>query len=123
MDGLTRGPKPVNQMLVQVSKGMAAIHNEHQAHQGHPLLQIGAKEVFPLAADFFRGLGITIAGQIHQIFAFGQGEIIEVLGPPRGLGDKGQPGLIGQGIDSRRLARIGASGKGHLAGGVTRHIP
>ena len=83
---------------------------------GQPLPPVKpGEQAVPLRADLAGRLGETVAGQIDQIAAFFDAEKVEVLRPPRRLRDEGEAGMVGERVDRRRLAGVGATGKCNLA--------
>jgi hypothetical protein len=50
-------------------------------------------------------------------------EIVEVLRPPRRLGNERQPRMICQRIDCRGFSGVRSAGKGNLAQRIVRQVP
>ena len=103
---------------IQLFQWVARIHNQHQADELTPLLEVVAQEFDPMRADGFGNLCIAVTRQIDHEAAVAQFEEIDVLGSSRRFGNVGEPDMVGQGIDRAGFACVASSDKCDFCGCV-----
>ena len=81
---------PGQHLLVERLQRVADVHEQDQAAQALPLLQVILQLFGPLPLYRLGDLGEAVAGQIDQALALDELEKVEQLRAARGLGGLGQ---------------------------------
>ena len=98
------------------------LHDQNQSGERGAMDQIRSEKPLPLGADLGRRLGKTVAGQVDQILAIDESEVVKMLRPPRHLGNERESRMVGQRVDGRRFTGIRATSEGNFADGIGRQI-
>ena len=96
-------------LVVHRLDAMARIDQAKGPAQGRASCQIVFQQRLPFGDHRDRRLGKAVAGQVHQIAALAQGEIVDLLGPARRVGGPGDALAAGQGVDQAGLAHVAAA--------------
>ena len=105
---------PLQHVHVGLFERVANVHQDDQPLQGLPALQIFRQGFLPLELHFQRDLRITVAWQVDQTLARFEFKQVDQLGATRCLTGTRQVLVLGQGIQCRGFARVGAPGKRNL---------
>src|SRR5215467_2874277 len=105
---------PVQRLLIKLGYGMSRVHDHHQPDKAGAFRKVASEELLPVAPYATRHFRVTVTGEVGEQGTGAQAKKINVPRASRRFTSERKPCTPGQGIDRRRLTRVGATCEGNL---------